>query len=509
MRLQLLFFACFPLAMLGQGQDSIEVRVFGAEGMDEATALWVDDDGCVVAGETTSDITMAEGQAAWAPGGPVGRKGFLAVLDTALDHVWSFAFASDLDAPLGAPSTLAVRDVVRTGQTVWALYDAPRNGQWQGHLMGVHPLQGVVATFDLGSTGAVTTCALVPAGGETFIAVGHRQQTSVPSSAPAGLMAGLWTGGATAPGWAPIPGTEGMSAADAAWHNDTLYVAAHRHDVLEAPAAVVMIAVDNGNPAVVGTAPVADPALAMTGITAGPLGVAWSGTLQSSDGTRDAVFGKLEASPNSGAPDTWSHAWIAETISESDRPGRAILWTGVILQCAGYNTNGDDAASDALVQRRFGETGAWFGAHLFGGSEDDDVRALAHDDEGRLYVAGTSNSWTAINAANGSSDAVLFRASSFELTPDFAYQEAEAVLPVDLAFVGIEERGASPRHLTVVQSGSSMPISQGVQWTLHDIAGALIARGEGPASAPSKPGLLRLCVGHPRGKEHTWIWVMD
>ncbi|MBL6645893.1 MAG: SBBP repeat-containing protein [Flavobacteriales bacterium] len=509
MRLLLLFLACWPLVVLGQGQDSIEVRVFGAEGVDAATALWVDDEGCVIAGETTSAITMAAGQASWAPGGPVGQKGFFAVLDTALDHVWSFSFAGDLDAPLGAPSTLAVRDVVRNNEAVWVLYDAPRNGQWQGHLMGVHPEEGVVAAFDLGSTGAVTTCALVPAGGETFIAVGHRQETTAPASAPSGLMAGLWTGSTTAPGWAPIPGTEGMSAADASWHNDTLYVAVHRHNVPEAPAAVVMIAVDNGNPAVVGTAPVADPALALTGVTAGPLGTAWSGTLQSSDGTRDAVFGKLEASPNLDAPDTWSHAWIAETASDSDRPGRAILWTGVILQCAGHNTNGDDAASDALVQRRFGETGAWFGVHLFGGSEDDDVRALARDDQGRLYVAGSSNSWSALNAGNGSSDAVLFRASSFELDPDFAYQAAEAVLPVDLAFVGITERGESPRHLTGVQSGSLMPMAQGVHWTLHDIAGALVARGEGPAPVPSKPGLLRLSAAHSSGTEHTWIWVLD
>ena len=70
-----------------------------------------------------------------------------------------------------------------------------------------------------------------------------------------------------------------------------------------------------------------------------------------------------------------------------------------------------------MVQRRFGETGVWFGAHVFGGDGEEDVRDLARDSQGRLYVAGSSNSWTALNAANGSSDAVLFRTTSFELNP--------------------------------------------------------------------------------------------
>lgn len=511
MRPLLLVLACWSMAALGQGPDSVEVRVFGAEGMEEATAVWVDADGCVLAGETTSAITMAEGQASWAPGGPAGRKGFFAVLDTALDHVWSFAFSGELEAPVGAPSAIAVRDVVRTADSsVWVLYDAPRAGQWMGHLMGVHPEHGTVTEFDLTSTGAVSTCALVALGDETFIAVGHRQDNTAPSSVASGLMAGLWTGDETAPGWAPIPGTEDMEAIDADWHGDTLYVAVHRNGAPEAPAAVLMISVDNGNPLVVGTAPIVDPAITLSGIAAGPLGVAWSGTVQSDDGTLDAVYGKLNPSADPAAPDTWTHAWIAETASVEDRPGRAILWTGVILQCAGHITTEGEEGTGGMVQRRFGETGAWFGVHIFGGNGDEDVRAMARDDQGRLYVVGSSSSWTDLNAANGSHDAVLFRSSSFELTPDFAYVEAESVVPVDLAFVGVQ--GLSPtisRQVTAVRRGSPMPVLPGEDWRLFDVSGAQVATGSGAAPVPGNTGLLRLSTTGDEGFAHRWIWVLD
>ena len=511
MRFPFLWLACWSTVAFGQGPDSIEVRVFGAEGMDEATAVWVDDWGCILAGETTSAISMAEGQAQWAPDGPVGRKGFMAVLDTALNHVWSFAFAGDLEAPVGAPSTLAVREVVRTADsTAWVLYDAPRDGQWMGHLLGVHPELGIVAEFDLESTGAVTTCGLVPAGGETFIAVGHREDNAVPSSMATGLMVGLWTGDATPPGWAPLPGTEGMKAIGADWHNDTLYVAVHRSEVPEAPAAVLLVTADNGNPAVAGVAPIADPAVTLSGITAGPQGVAWSGTVQSDDGSLDALYGKLEVGADAGNSDTWSHAWIVETASDEDRPGRAILWTGVILQCAGHITTEGEEGSGGMVQRRFGETGAWFGVHIFGGNGDEDVRALARDGQGRLYVAGSSSSWTALNAGNGSSDAVLFRTTSFELTPDFGYGEAASVLPVDLAFVGIEGlEPASPRQVTAVRSGSPMPVVPGEDWRLYDASGALVARGSGAAPIPKSTGLLRLNSEGLDGPADRWIWVLD
>ena len=495
----------------GQVQDSVEVRVFGAEGVDEATSVWTDSRGCVLAGETTSSITMAQGQATWAPDGPVGKKGFIAVLDTALDHVWSFAFAGDLEAPLGAPSVLAVRDVVRTpDSTAWVLYDAPRNGQWMGHLMGVHPERGMVSDFELGSNGAVSTCALVPAGGATFIVVGHQQNDAAPSPLDNGIMAGLWTGDETPPGWAPIPGTEGMEAIGADWHNDTLYVAAHRNGFPEAPAAVLIITADNGNPAVIGTAPIADPAITLSGIAAGPLGVAWSGTVQSDDGTLDAIYGKLGNSADQTDPENWSQVWLAETVSEEDRPGRAILWTGVILQCAGQVTTEGEEGSGGMVQRRFGESGAWFGVHVFGGAGDENLRALARDDQGRLYVAGSSSSWTDLNAANGSSDAVLFRASSFELTPEFEYAEAESLLPIDLAFVGIEGL-ASPetRKVTAVRCGSPMPVSAGEDWRLFGVSGAVVDTGTGRSPIPSVTGLLRLTTSGHQGDSHQWIWVLD
>ena len=92
----------------------------------------------------------------------------------------------------------------------------------------------------------------------------------VPSAVPASVMAGLWTGQAgLAPGWAALPGTEGMSAVDAAWWSDTLYVAVQR-DVPDSPAAVLLVVADNGNPLVVGVAPIADPNVDLDGHHGGP-----------------------------------------------------------------------------------------------------------------------------------------------------------------------------------------------------------------------------------------------
>ena len=163
-----------------------------------------------------------------------------------------------------------------------------------------------------------------------------------------------------------------MEAIAADWWNDTLYVAVHRPEMPDAPSAVLLVTTEDGVPAVAGTAAIADPAITLTDITAGPLGVAWSGTLASPDGTEDAVFGKLAAAPDLADPTSWSHAWIMETVSTLDNPGRAILWTGVILQCAARTQTAGAGGAGALVQRRSGETGAWFGAHVFGGLDDED-----------------------------------------------------------------------------------------------------------------------------------------
>ena len=505
-------------ASWSQGADSIEVRVLGAEGVDEAKALWVDDLGCILAGETTSNITMAPGQAAWAPGGPVGRKGFVSVLDTALGHLWSYAFPGDATAPLGAPSTLNVNDVLRAADsTVWVLYDAPRDGQWQGHLLGLQPDIGKVAEYDLGANGATTACAVIPTGQDAYVIVGNRWPDAAPTLVPEGIMVGFWNGEVdSAPGWAPLSGAEGLEAIEAGWWNGTLCIAAHRPDQPQAPSAVLLAQWSGGNPEVVAVASVADPDLVLTDLTAGPQGVAWSGTVTSPDGTLDAAFGKLSSFAPEVDPEQWQHEWIVITESAEDRPGRAILWTNDILQCAGRTTTKGAGGAGAMVQRRSGETGAWFGIHTFGGEADEDVHALGYDNQGRFYVAGSSNSYTDLTTGNGSADAVLFRSTTTALVPGLPYAPADTLLPLGQTFVGIESIGAFQlpsdtrhRQVMVLSTGSSIPVKEGVEWKLFDLAGRSVAAGTGPAAMGLPLGWLRLSEAGRMEKESLWLWVRE
>ena len=85
--------------------------------------------------------------------------------------------------------------------------------------------EGDSAGRRLTAPGAAFTAALTPAGGSTFLVVGHTVPTAAPGL-PAGIQVGLWTGDMdTPPGWALVEGTAGMEALDADWHGDTLYVA--------------------------------------------------------------------------------------------------------------------------------------------------------------------------------------------------------------------------------------------------------------------------------------------
>ena len=115
MRLLVLLLAVNVLTAFGQDSEAIEVRVFGAEGMGPGRRLYGSTlQAAFWQGRPLRTLRWLRAKPQWAPGGPVGKKGFVAVMDTALDHQWSFAFAGDVEAPLGAPSTLAIRDVVRT-----------------------------------------------------------------------------------------------------------------------------------------------------------------------------------------------------------------------------------------------------------------------------------------------------------------------------------------------------------------------------------------------------------
>lgn len=500
------------LTGVAQAPGTVDVRLFGAEGHDEATALWVDGQGVLLAGETTSDIVMAEGQALWAPGGPIGKKGFVTAFDTALNWMWSFSFPGDVGAPLGQPSSVVVRDVVRTTQdtaVAWVLYDAPVDGQWQSNLLGVDAEQGVVAHHTWSTSGAVTSTGLLPLAGGAFHWVGWENAASVPSGAT-GLRLGYWSGEASdAPTFAWVEGTEGMVPAASAWWDDTTYVAVERPDP-DAPAAVIAITIEDGNPTLVGQAAIADPALTLVDVAAGPQGIAWSGTLLSPDGTLDAVFGRLEGAADPLDPTAWGQSWIQETVSGADRPARALLWMGDVVQCAARTTEAGAGGSGILVQTRFGETGAWFGQFAFGGEGEEDLRAMARDQQGRLFLAGSSNSWTDLGSGNGSMDAALFRVSTPQLQNGFETTAELAVLP-DAAFVGFGDPAMAEWAPSVVAMHRGDPVEFAVEqhWAVLDAAGRVQATGTGGQWTCAGPEGWRIVV-ESAGKGHTVrrrLWV--
>ena len=133
-----------------QEPGTVDVRLFGAEGQDEATAVWADGHGILLAGETTSDILMAEGQAVWAPGGPTGLKGFVTAFDTASTGRGPSPL-SVRRTPLGHPR-LAVRDVVRSPSILRRSQDAPVEGQVAIHLDG-RPSRGRFSPTTAGQPG--------------------------------------------------------------------------------------------------------------------------------------------------------------------------------------------------------------------------------------------------------------------------------------------------------------------------------------------------------------------
>lgn len=472
------------MSILGQSPGTVEVKLFGAEGQDEAKAVWADSHGVIMAGETTSDIVMAEGQAVWAPGGPLGRKGFVTVFDTALNWSWSFAFVGSPGAPLDAPSALLVRDVVRSpsdSATAWVLYDAPVGGQWESTLMGVNQDNGVIARHTWSSGGVTTSAALVPVDGSNFMWVGHESPSSVPDG-PAGIRLGMWDGQTESdPTSVWLDGGEDHVPVAADWWSDTLSIAALGPNP-EAPSAILRVSVVNGNPEIVGVAPIADPNITIHDVTAGPEGVAWSGTLLNEDGTLDAVYGRLSSGPEPDTPSVWGQAWIQVTASAEDRPGRAIQWSGDVVQCAARTTTEGAGSTGILLQTRFGPTGAWFGAHTFGGEGEEEITDMALDDQGRLLLVGASNSWTALGAGNGSLDAALFRLSTQQLNNGFETVAAQAVLP-SAAFVGLDPIGLADSRMNAltVQCGSTMQFAQDAEWALFDSRGRNLARQKGGA----------------------------
>ena len=240
------------------------------------------------------------------------------------------------------------------------------------------------------------------------------------------------------------------------------------------------MAVVSGNPTLVGMASIADPDLTITNVSAGPEGIAWSGTLVSDDGTLDAVFGRLAAAPDPLNPDVWEQEWIQVTVSAEDRPARSLLWSGDVVQCAARTTTEGAGGTGILVQTRYGPTGAWFGAHTFGGEGEEEIGDMALDHEGRLIIAGSSTSWTGLGTGNGSYDAALFRIPMQQISNGFETIAEQAVLP-EAAFVGLEAIPPSERHPAsrIVQVGTALPFDADLQWSVVDASGRRLAKGRG------------------------------
>lgn len=448
-------------------QDSVEVRLLGAEGVELATALWADEQGVLLAGETTSDIVMAEGQAVWAPGGPLGKKGFIAALNPELELDWGFAFASDPNVNVGVPSALQVEDVARTQNgDVVVLYNAMVEGQWGGFLRVVGETAGSPISLEI--PGSVVQSSMAPAGPGSFLIAGSSVPTSAPSTEATGIFVGVWSAEEGAPALQVLPNTEGAVAVDVTWHADTLYVAA---DLEGEPSAILVVTLVDGTPQVVGTAPVAWSTLGFSSIDASSQGVAWGGTLVSDDGSLDAVYGKL-GGPSQDDPNLWEMDWEAVTVSDADRIARAVIWRNDLVRCTSQGVNSGAGGTGILVQERSGVTGAWFAAHTFGGVEDEDVRALAVDGQGRFLMAGFSNSWT------DSPDAALFRVPAGPLNGNFEYSVSSLVLP-EAAFVGHEAPNGDcwDQIPSALRSGTSWEETSLIRWSFHDLQGRQLERG--------------------------------
>ena len=487
------------LVTLVGAQGAVDVRLYGAEGTDEATAIWTDGLGTLMAGETTSQITMAQGQAVWAPGGPVGKKGFVVALDEALELEWGFAFAGDPSAPLGVPSVIRVEEVVRTasGQAA-VLYHAMVEGQWRAFLRRIDDV--ALPPMALSIEGAVQQTNLTPAGEGTFLVSGSSVPTFVPTASLTGVFVGLWEGGDSAPVLEVLPNTEGMVTRDATWHQDTLYVAVD-HALEEEEGAILIVTVTDGQAAVVGKAPV-EANLTLSSVDAGPLGVAWAGTLVSSDGTLDAVFGKL-GEPTVANPSQWDMAWEAVTESGVDRMSRQVVWRNDVVRCTAQATNSGAGGTGILVQERSGETGAWFGAFTFGGEGGEDVAALAIDANGRMLMAGSSNSWSE------ATDAALYRLPLGNLSGSFDY-DVSNLAQAGSAFVGLEPvaldcLSALPMSWTAGQVWESPELRR---WSICDVNGRrLDQNGSGRLEIPPHFGWAVLVLEADCGTRRSRIFI--
>ena len=281
------------------------------------------------------------------------------------------------------------------------------------------------------------------------------------------------------PTFAWLEGTEAYTPVAADWHADTLSIAALGPDTA-ATSTVLRVAVVSGNPTLVGMAPIADPELTIADVSAGPEGIAWSGTLVSEDGTLDAVFGRLASGPDLLEPALWGQEWIQVTVSAEDRPARSLLWSGDVVQCAARTTTEGAGGTGILVQTRFGPTGAWFGAHTFGGEGEEEIGDMALDHEGRLIIAGSSTSWPGLGTGNGSHDAALFRIPMQQISNGFETIAEQAVLP-EAAFVGLEAIDSSERSPSarIVQVGTAMPFDAGLQWSILEASGRKLVEGRG------------------------------
>lgn len=142
--------------------------------------------------------------------------------------------------------------------------------------------------------------------------------------------------------------------------------------------------------------------------------VALTGFISGADNTHILVSGF--SSPLGGAP-TWRNLYTSPPAGAAK--GHAVAWTpdGDVMMTGFYTgpvdfgqANADGGGRDAVLTRLSGAAGTTVWASTFGGTGDDNFRALSVDAAGNIFVAGDFSDALTLDAAltsNGGKDALV------------------------------------------------------------------------------------------------------